>query len=1174
MPVDHHLSDTELEDVTLGDKYDLSKSTVFLSGTQAIIRLTLMQKVRDKAAGLNTAGYVTGYRGSPVGGLDQQFARAKKVISAYDVKFEPGLNEDIAATAIWGSQQAQMRGEGAFDGVFGVWYGKGPGVDRTGDVFRHANSAGTAEHGGVLVLAGDDHAAESSTVPHQSEFALMDAMMPILNPAGVQEIIDYGIYGFALSRYCGCWVGFKAVHDNIESTAIVDGSVDRVKIKYPKNFDMPKGGLNIRPGDNRFEQEERLHTHKRFAAAAFARANKLDNIIFSGGKRAKIGIVAAGKSYLDVRQALEDLAISQDVAEKLGVRLLKIGMVWPLDPQIVAEFAKGLDQIIVVEEKRSLIETQIREQLFEMKSRPQVIGKKDESGEHLFPAFRTLEPNQIAVELAKRILKKRNNKDVAARLDTIEQAMGKVSNAADLAERVPYFCSGCPHNSSTKVPEGGRAYAGIGCHWMVQLVPGRRTEGATHMGGEGANWIGEAPFSTRNHVFQNLGDGTYNHSGILAIRAAIASGVNITYKILFNDAVAMTGGQEHEGNLSVPQIARQMRAEGVERIAVVSDEPNKYPSNAGFPIGVTFDHRDDLETVQKELMDLKGTTVLIYDQTCAAEKRRRRKRGTFPDPAKRVFINEAVCEGCGDCGVQSNCVAIAPVETDFGRKRQIDQNMCNKDYSCVNGFCPSFVTVEGGELRKPSKKPLAAGDTAQGKIFEVLPDPQLPDLSERAWSMIITGIGGTGVVTIGQLLGMAARLEGKGTGIIDMAGLAQKNGAVVTHMKISAKPEDISTIRIAAGGADLLLGCDLVTSASERNLSRLSQGRSHAVINSHEVMPAQFTHNADFLLPAERMHMQLQARMDKGNVFFADATRIAEALLGNSIAANLFTLGMAYQKGLVPVSDAAIEKAIELNGVAIEMNKQAFLWGRRAVHNMAGVEAVVGTGEVVEAKPETLDEMVNKRAAFLTEYQDAVYADTYRKFVNRVRTVEADTGTKQRALSEAVAKYLFKLMAYKDEYEVGRLYSNGKFLQDVAEKFTGDYSLKFYLAPPVFAKIDPETGVPCKKQYGPRMMKMFGWLAKFKKLRGTAFDPFGRMAERKMERQLIVDYQNTVSSLLETLTKHNIGLAAEVASVPEFIRGYGHVKNRHVEEAKAKQAELLAAFKAGRTRAPVGVAAE
>ncbi len=1174
MPTDIQLNDIELEDVKLGDKYDLSKSTVFLSGTQAIIRLTLMQKARDKSAGLNTAGYVTGYRGSPVGGLDQQFARAKKVIAEYDVKFEPGLNEDIAATAIWGSQQAQMRGEGAFDGVFGVWYGKGPGVDRTGDVFRHANSAGTAEHGGVLVLAGDDHAAESSTVPHQSEFALMDAMMPILNPAGVQEILDYGIYGFALSRYCGCWVGFKAVHDNIESTAIVDGAVDRVKIKYPENFTMPEGGLNIRPSDDRFEQEERLHTHKRFAASAFARANKLDKIVLSGGSRAKIGILAAGKSYLDVRQALEDLGISDEVAEKLGVRLLKVGMVWPLDSQIVTAFAKGLDQIIVVEEKRSLLETQIREQLFEMKSRPQVIGKKDEKGEHLFPAFRTLEPNQIAIELARRILKKRKNKDVAANLNIIEQAMGKVSNAADLAERVPYFCSGCPHNSSTKVPEGARAYAGIGCHWMVQLVPGRRTEGATHMGGEGANWIGEAPFSTRNHVFQNIGDGTYNHSGILAIRGAIASGVNITYKILFNDAVAMTGGQAHEGDLSVPQIARQMRAEGVDRIAVVSDEPHKYPSNAGFPLGTTFDHRDDLETVQKELMNLNGTTILIYDQTCAAEKRRRRKRGTFPDPAKRVFINEAVCEGCGDCGVQSNCVAIAPVETDFGRKRQIDQNMCNKDYSCVNGFCPSFVTVEGGTLRKPDHNPLAAADTAQGEIFEVLPNPKMPDLSERAWSMIITGIGGTGVVTIGQLLGMAARLEGKGAGIIDMAGLAQKNGAVVTHMKISAKPEDISTIRIAAGGADLLLGCDLVTSASERNLSRLSQGRSHAVINSHEVMPAQFTHNADFLLPGERMHMQLQARMEKDNVFFADATHIAETLLGNSIAANLFTLGMAYQKGLVPVGAGAIEKAIELNGVAIEMNKQAFMWGRRAAHNMAGVEAVIGESDKVDIKPQTLDEMVNKRAVFLTEYQDAAYAQTYRKFVNRVRTVEANTGSKQRVLSEAVAKYLFKLMAYKDEYEVGRLYSNGQFMDNVAEKFTGDYSLKFHLAPPIFAKIDLETGVPRKKQYGPRMMKMFGLLAKLKKLRGTMFDPFGHSQERKTERQLIVDYQNTVSSLLENLTKHNIGLASEVASVPEFIRGYGHVKVRHLEEAKAKEIELLSAFKAGRTRAPTAMAAE
>ena len=1154
-----------LNDVKLDDKYDLSKSTVFLSGTQAVVRLTMMQKARDKAAGLNTAGYVTGYRGSPVGALDQQFAKAQKFITASDVKFEPGINEDLAATALWGAQQAAMRGEGAYDGVFGVWYGKGPGVDRSGDVFRHANSAGTAEHGGVLALAGDDHAAESSTVPHQSEFALMDAMMPILNPAGVQEILDYGIYGFALSRYCGCWVGLKAVHDNIESTAIVDGSVDRIKINYPDDFTIPLGGLNIRAADDRFEQEERLHTHKRFAASAFARANHLDKITVDGGKKPKVGIISTGKSYLDVCQALENLGIDESVAEKLGLRVLKIGMVWPLEPQIVSEFAKGLDLIIVIEEKRSLLESQVREQLYDLKSRPMVIGKKDEKGENLFPAFSTLEPNALAVEIAERLLKRHKNKPVAEKLETIKAAQNKPTNSGDMAERVPYFCSGCPHNSSTKVPEGGRAYAGIGCHWMAQMVPGRKTEGATHMGGEGANWVGEAPFSKRDHVFQNLGDGTYNHSGSMAIRAAVASGVNMTYKILYNDAVAMTGGQSHEGSLSVPQIARQVRAEGVERIAIVSDEPDKYPSSAGFPVGISFDHRDDLDSVQKELMKVKGISVLIYDQTCAAEKRRRRKRGTFPDPAKWVFINELVCEGCGDCGVQSNCVAISPVETSFGRKRQIDQNMCNKDYSCVKGFCPSFVTVHGGELAKPER----IETNTDNQTFEVLPDPVLPDISARPWSMIITGIGGTGVVTIGQLLGMAARLEGKGTGIIDMAGLAQKNGAVVTHMKIGAKPEDISTIRIAAGGADLLLGCDLVTSASERNLSRLVTGRSHAVVNSHEVMPAQFTNDANFMLPSENMMLQLQARISRENVHFTDATAIAKKLLGNSLAANLFTLGFAWQKGLVPLSAESIEKAIELNGVAVSMNQQAFLWGRRAAHNYAAVETIVGDNVEGTLVIEGLDEMVNKRAAFLSDYQNEAYGQEYSAFVNSVRSVEAEiVGNDKKVLSEAVARYLFKLMAYKDEYEVARLFTGGAFETALNKKFSGDFKLKFHMAPPVFAKKDPSTGEARKQTYGPWMMGMFGLLAKMKGLRGTAFDLFGKTKERRAERQAILTYRETINSVLEGLTPHNVDLASEIASIPEYIRGFGHVKERHIAEANAKEAELLKAYKAGRTRMP------
>ena len=1160
-----------LKSVKLDDKFDLSKSQAFMTGTQAIVRLTLMQHARDKAAGLNTAGYVTGYRGSPVGGLDQQFAKSVRYTQAANVKFEPGINEDMAATAVWGSQQAEMRGEGAYDGVFAIWYGKGPGVDRTGDVFRHANSAGTSKHGGVLALMGDDHGAESSTVPHQSEFAMMDAMIPILHPAGLQEILDYGIYGWALSRYSGCWVGLKCVHDNIESAGIVDAAVDRVKINYPTDFKMPEDGLNIRPRDDRFDQEKRLHLHKRFAAVAFARANKLDRIVLSGGKTPKIGIVSTGKSYLDVRQALEDLGIDEVASSKLGLRLLKIGMVWPLDPNIVNEFSRGLDLVIVVEEKRSLLETQIREQLCNDAKAPIVIGKRDEKNDILFPAWGTLEPNQIAVAIAERLLKKRKSKPVEERLGAIKAAMGMVSNSPSLAERIPYFCAGCPHNSSTVIPEGGRGYAGIGCHWMVQYIPARNTEGATHMGGEGANWIGEAPFSTRKHVFQNLGDGTYNHSGLMAIRAAVASGVNITYKILFNDAVAMTGGQTHDGGLTVPKIAQQVRAEGVDRIAIVTDEPFKYPANAGFPEHVTVHHRSELQTVQKEIMDVPGVSCIIYDQTCAAEKRRRRKRGTFPDPNRRVMINELVCEGCGDCGVQSNFVAIAPKETEFGRKRQIDQSACNKDFSCLKGFCPSFVTIEGGELIKGVTSTVNADATP----FPVLPEPQQVSLDDRPWTMMITGIGGTGVVTIGHLIGMAANLDGKGAAMIDMAGLSQKNGAVVTHLKLAPSQDDIASIRIAAGGADVILGCDIVTSASERILSTASRERTRAIVNNHETMPAQFTRDADFQLPGKEMQVQIEARTMPGGTAFVDATRIATALLGDSIASNLFTLGFAWQKGLVPVSGEAINRAIELNGVAVRMNQQAFLWGRRAAHDLKAVEAVIASATRSEAaRPETLDEMIARRAAFLTSYQNAAYADGYKGFVAQVRAKEHSVKPGSEALSKAVARYLFKLMAYKDEYEVARLYTDGSFERQVAAKFKGQFEIRHHLAPPLFARRDPETGHLQKQEFGPWIRQVMGVLAKFRFLRGSALDPFGRTEERRTERRLIEDYKATVLSLLGSLSASNLALATEIAEVPEHIRGYGHVKERHLKEARAREAMLVEAYKAGKLRAPVFLAAE
>ena len=1119
---------------SLQDVHDLSITRLFLTGPQAILRLALMQSERDRQAGLNTAGYVSGYRGSPVGTVDNQFVAAKAVLEPRNITFLAGLNEDLAATALWGTQQAEMRGEGKFDGVFGMWYGKGPGVDRSGDVFRHANMAGTSPHGGVLVIAGDDHSGESSTVVHASDMALSDAMIPILSPAGVQEIIDFGLIGYDLSRYAGVWVALKCIHDTVESSAVVEAGPERVATIIPKDHKLPPGGLNIRPSDDRVPQEERLHSHKMPAVLAFTRANTINRIVMAGGKAPKLGIVAPGKSYLDVRQALDDLGIDETQAAKLGIRLLKIGMVWPLEPGIIRDFAKGLDAILVVEEKRSLIEAQIRDILYTEEKRPEVIGKA------LFPAHGVLEPNQIALAVAARI----KDKAVKSCAEALQSTLSVARNQADLVQRVPYFCAGCPHNSSTILPEGARGYAGIGCHWLAQFVPGRKTEGATQMGGEGANWVGEAPFSKRDHMFQNIGDGTYNHSGLMAIRHAVGSGVNITYKILFNDAVAMTGGQRNDGGLTVPQIANQVRAFGVERIAIVSDEPDKYPSNAGFPPHVSFNHRADLQAVQTGLMAVKGTSVLIYDQTCAAEKRRRRRKGEFPDPAKRVFINELVCEGCGDCGVQSNCVAIQPVETEFGRKRKIDQSSCNKDFSCVKGFCPSFVTVEGGELVKGAGPAVIDLDKVP---FPVLPEPELPAL-DRPWSILVTGIGGTGVVTIGHLLGMAAHMEGKGAALIDMVGISQKNGAVVTHLKIAARPGDISAVRVAHGHADLILGCDLVTSASERILQAASREKTAAVVNGHETMPAHFTHDANFDVRGGELAMRVAAAVKKDRLFVIDATAIATALLGDSIAANLFTLGYAWQQGLVPVGMTAIEDAVRLNGAAVKMNLAAFQWGRRAAADEAAVRAVIGAK--TEARVLTLDDVVTRRVEFLTGYQNAAYADEYRGFVSKVRRVS-------EPLAMAVAKNLFKLMACKDEYEVARLYSDGAFARNLARQFKGDFKLKFHLAPPILGRRDEFSGQPLKTEFGPWMMTGFKLLAKLKGLRGTALDVFGKSAERQMERQLVVDYRARIESLLPRVTADNLAVVLEIAALPETMRGFGHVKAANVAKARVREAELL-----------------
>jgi indolepyruvate ferredoxin oxidoreductase len=1157
-----------LRRVSLDDKYDLGQSRVFVTGFQALVRLCLMQKERDRRAGLNTAGFVSGYRGSPLGTLDQQFMRAEKYLREHHVRFQSGINEDLAATAIWGSQQAELRGEGKYDGVFAMWFGKGPGVDRTGDVFRHANFAGTSKHGGVLALMGDDHTAESSTTAHQSEFHFVDVMIPILNPAGVQEIIDYGLYGWAMSRFAGTWVALKSMHETVESTAIVDGSLDRVNIEIPADFRMPEGGLNIRLVDTALAQEARLHDFKRDAMLAFVRANKLNRYITSGGRNPKIGIITVGKSYLDVRQALDELGLDEVKCNDLGIRLYKVACPWPLGQRDLMEFVEGLDLVIVVEEKRSLIEVQVREELYGTADQPVCIGKKDERGNWLFPVKGALDPNEIAICIGDRLLKYGHNEEVAAHVARLKEAQRVLADTPDVAVRIPYFCSGCPHNSSTVVPEGTRAYAGIGCHYMAQWMD-RSTSGYTHMGGEGANWIGEAPFSNRPHVFQNLGDGTYNHSGYLAIRAAVAADVNITYKILFNDAVAMTGGQPNDGGLTVPQIARQVAAEGVKRVVLVSDEPWKYPRSEDWPRGLTIHHRDELMKVQSELAEIPGVTVLIYDQTCAAEKRRRRKRGLYPDPDKRVIINELVCEGCGDCGVQSNCVSVQPLETEWGRKRTIDQPSCNKDFSCIRGFCPSFVTVHGAKLKKGSG--VSEPDVA-------LPEPKLTLIADgHPYSMIVTGVGGTGVVTVGAIIGMAAHLDGKGVGIIDMAGLAQKGGAVYSHVRIANKPQDIHAIRIAAGSADLVLGGDIVVAGNKKILAAVKHDATRMVINLAEFLPGDFTRNADFSLPTERLKRAIVAAAGRSNSYFIDASRLTTALLGQAMGANMFLLGYAYQIGALPLSAAALEKAIELNGQAVEMNQAAFRWGRRAAVDAAAIENLAEPAPEAASDARRLsqsfDEMVARRVAFLTAYQNTRYAERYRAWVDRARTAEAQKAPGKCGLAEAVARYLFKLMAYKDEYEVARLYADEAFLKQVKAEVDGEnLRFEFHLAPPLLARRDSVTGLPKKMTFGPWMLSVFRLLARLRFLRGTPLDPFGYSAERRTERRLIADYEALLDEILPKLDADNHHLAVGLAAIPEKIRGFGHVKQRHLQAAKADEAALLEQFRAG--PAPMLKAAE
>jgi len=1154
-----------MQAVTLDDKYLSDQARIYLTGIQALVRLALVQRRRDLAAGLNTAGFISGYRGSPLGGLDEALWQARGHLDAHHIKFQPGINEELAATAVWGSQQVRLLGDSDYDWVFAMWYGKGPGVDRCGDAFKHMNFAGTARYGGVLLVAGDDHAAYSSTLPHQSDHLFSASMIPVLYPCNVQEYLELGLHGWAMSRFSGCAVAFKALADTVESSASVEADPFRVRIVLPQDFVMPEGGLNCRPlqdpiGLQARKQEALMQDYKIYAALAYARANRLNRTMIDS-RNARLGIIASGKSYMDVLEALEELGINEHNAADVGIRLFKVSMPWPLEPDGVREFAKGLDEILVVEEKRQIVEYQLKEQLYNWRAdvRPRVIGKFDEKGEWVSPRGEWLLPPkadfsvaQIARVIAARIARFHASDLIKARLAFLEAKEAVLSKAVNTPPRPAYYCSGCPHNTSTKVPDGSLALAGIGCHVMAMSIYPEGTRATTHMGGEGVPWIGQAAFSKLPHVFANLGDGTYFHSGSLAIRAAIAANVNITYKILYNDAVAMTGGQPIDGTISVPMIARQMAAEGVRRIALVTDDLTRYDDRSQLPELVTLHDRKDMDAVQRALRSVQGVSILIYDQTCAAEKRRRRKRGEYPKAKQRVFINEAVCEGCGDCGVQSNCTSILPLETEFGRKRAIDQSSCNQDYSCVRGFCPSFVTVEGGEPRKSR-----AGRSAVG-LFD-LPEPARPALQETPYNILITGIGGTGVITIGALVGMAAHLEEKGISALDMTGMSQKNGSVTSHVRIARHPDDIKAQCIATGEADLILGCDMLTAGAHDAISKTRPGRTVAIINTYQQPPGPFVRDPDWQFPAE----QIRALIDEsvaGRSHYLNATSLATALMGDSIATNLFMLGYAYQKGLVPLLESSILRAIELNAVAVEPNKQAFLWGRRAAADLSRVEKIASPAQpVIVQLPQSVDALIARRAAFLSKYQNAAYAKRYQDFVEQVRRAETALSSGE-ALSKAVAKSLFKLMAYKDEYEVARLYTDGAFNKRLSETFEGDVTLKFNLAPPVWAKRDAQ-GQLIKTQYGAWMWHVFKVLAGLKFLRGSAFDLFGRTDERRMERQLIEDYRASISVALSKLTVDTLPLVTELASLPEHIRGFGHVKLASVRQVQARWQQIEAALK-------------
>jgi indolepyruvate ferredoxin oxidoreductase len=1120
-----------LDNYELDDRYRRESGRVFLTGTQALVRIPLMQRTMDHAAGLNSAGFISGYRGSPLGSYDMELWRASRYLEESNVRFLPAVNEELAATAMLGTQQVEGDPASDVDGVFGIWYGKGPGVDRAGDGLKHGNAYGSSPHGGVLVVAGDDHGCVSSSMSHQSDVAFLTWLMPNLNPASVAEYLQFGLYGIALSRFSGMWVGFKAISETVESAMSVE-LPPYPEFIIPENFIPPEEGLHIRWPDYPGPQIEERLEYKKAATLAFAEANPIDRRIFDT-PNARYGIVTTGKGHLDLMEALRLLGIDRNEAHRIGLDVYKIGMVWPLAHDSALNFVRGKREVLVIEEKRGLIESQFKEYFYDYPGRKseRMVGKEDEFGEKLVPWVGELSPIQLAGIVANRLDAAYSGLNLTARARHLMEPDVPLISVAG-AERKPYFCSGCPHNTSTKVPDGSHALSGIGCHFMTSWME-RETDGLIQMGGEGVNWITRSMFNGNQHVFQNLGDGTYYHSGSLAIRQAIAAGTNITYKILFNDAVAMTGGQPVDGPITVERISHSVRAEGVERIALVSDEPENFAPSALAP-GTSISHRRELDGIQRELRDIPGVTVLIYAQTCATEKRRRRKRGKLEDPDRFVVINDLVCEGCGDCSVESNCLSVVPKETPLGRKRQIDQNSCNKDFSCLNGFCPSFVTVENTARSAGSR---ASEIAVPADVLSGLPKPAMPPL-ENNYDLLVTGVGGTGVITVGALITMAAHLEGKGTSVLDFTGFAQKFGPVLSYIRFAKRPDELNQVRIDNQQADALIGCDLVVSSSPQASRTYRRHHTRAVINTTEMPTADFVRYRDASLNADTRLSAIAAITGERNLSSVSANALAGALLGNTIYANVLMLGYAWQSGLLPVSARALLRAIELNAVDIERNKAAFNWGRIAASE-PGVISDVTSGPSAEAVADaSIGDITERRSDYIARYQDNALAERYTELVARVRDAEAAVSN-DTALTAMAARAYFKTLIIKDEYEVARLHCSAEFLQDVDETWGKKAKLRFHLAPPLLSRKTDARGRPLKREFGSWILPLFRLLARLKFLRGSKFDIFGMTTERRKERALIVEFENTIDHILAGLSADNAEQATAIVSEYLEIRGFG-----------------------------------